>query len=169
MTISTSNAQTAAPTRAEAGPPAGLSSPPAPPGPPAPPRPAAAEVPRTVWSRFIILLLCLAVVTTTLAFGTVHAWALGLFQLSAAAVVALWAVDAWRTGVLRISRNVLQLPLVGLVLVGLVQLAGSLTMDPYATRFVLVQLVPLVVYFAAALAFVDTPGRLRRWRSRCAC
>jgi O-antigen ligase len=136
--------------------------------------PDVAEVPRTVWSRFIILLLCLAVITTTLAFGTVHAWALGVFQLSAGAVFALWMLDAWRTGALRVSRNVLQLPLLGLLAVGLVQLlplgdgaglpAGAeplLTFDPHATRYALVQLASLLVYFAAALAFVDSPRRLR--------
>ncbi|HLM57041.1 MAG TPA: O-antigen ligase family protein, partial [Pyrinomonadaceae bacterium] len=137
----------------------------APPAPPGGARAARAMPPRTLWSRFIILALCLAVVLSTLAFGTVHLWALGFFQAGAALVVALWAVDAWRTGVLRVSRNVLQLPLVGLAAVGVVQLlpvaGGPVTMDPYATRFVLVQLVPLAVYFAAALAFVDTPGRLR--------
>ncbi|HEV3468947.1 MAG TPA: O-antigen ligase family protein [Pyrinomonadaceae bacterium] len=171
MTISTSNAQPAATPRAEA---LAAAEAPAPPAPAGAPRPAAAEVPRTVWSRFIILLLCLAVVMTTLAFGTVHAWALALFQLSAAAVVALWMMDAWRTGALRVSRNPLQLPLAGLIAVGLVQLlplgagaglpAGSeplLTLDPHATRYALVQLASLTVFFAAALAFLDSPRRLR--------
>lgn len=136
------------------------------------------EVPRTIWSRFIILLLCMAVVTTTLAFGTVHAWALGIFQLSAALVVVLWAMDAWRTGLLRVSRNLLQLPLIGLIAVGLVQLlplgdagigqnalsveaARTLSFDPHSTRYALVQLSALLVYFAAALAFIDSPARLR--------
>jgi O-antigen ligase len=159
MTISTSNAPAA-----DALPAAELLVPP--PSPPAPPgarAPAVAELPHTVWSRFIILLLCLAVVTTTLAFGTVHAWALGIFQLSAAAVVVLWVMDAWRTGTLRVSRNLLQLPLVGLIAVGVVQLsaAAALTHDPHSTRYALVQLSSLFVYFAAALAFVDSPRRLR--------
>ena len=175
MTISTSNAQTAAPPRADA-PPAGEAlAPPA--APPAAPRAAVAEVPHTVWSRFIILLLCLAVVTTALAFGTVHAWSLGIFQLSAAAVVALWMLDAWRTGTLRVSRNLLQLPLAGLIVLGALQLlplggaaadpslpagaARTLTFDPHATRYALVQLLSLFVYFAAALAFVDSPRRLK--------
>ncbi|MET0626805.1 MAG: O-antigen ligase family protein [Pyrinomonadaceae bacterium] len=138
---------------------------------PPPPRdaqspPAAArELPHTVWSRFIILMICIAVVTTTLAFGTVHAWSLAAFQLSAAVVFVLWMADAWRTGVLRVSRNVLQFPLVGLGVIGLIQLlplgAAPLTYDPQATRVALVEIAGLVVYFAAALAFVDSPRRLR--------
>jgi O-antigen ligase len=182
MTISTSNVQAGAQTRADlvaatTGPPA-----PAPPAPPpqSPAPRAAAELPRTIWSRFIVLMLCLAVVTTTLAFGTVHAWSLAVFQLSAGLVFALWMLDAWRTRVLRVSRNPLQLPLLGLFAVGVVQLlplgwgaaqelggalasgpSRALSFDPYATRIVLVQLAGLTVYFAAALAFIDSPRRLR--------
>jgi O-antigen ligase len=183
MTISTSNAQAGAhQQRADlvASP---TTLPPEPPGPPpSAPRPtaAAADVPRTIWSRFIILMLCLAVVTTTLAFGTVHAWSLAVFQLSAGLVFALWMADAWRTRVLRVSRNSLQLPLLGLFAVGLIQLlplglgaaqelggalaadpTRALSFDPYATRVALVEIAGLTVYFAAALAFIDSPRRLR--------
>lgn len=166
MTTSTSNAQAGELLRAD------LAAPPLPPASSAPPSlpPGAAsasarELPRTLWSRFIILMLCLAVVTTTLAFGTVHAWSLAAFQLSAAIVFALWMFDAWRTRVLRVSLNPLQLPLVGLFVVGLVQLlplgGAALSFDPQATRVSLVQLAGLLVYFAAALAFVDSPRRLK--------
>jgi O-antigen ligase len=163
MTTSTSNAQAGGQLRAE------LATPPPPPAPAVPPPvppgafavTSARELPRTVWSRFLILLLCLAVVTTTLAFGTVHAWALAAFQLSAALVFVLWMFDAWRTRVLRVSLNPLQLPLLGLFAVGLVQLGTSVSFDPQATRVSLLQLAALFVYFAAALAFVDSPKRLK--------
>lgn len=152
--------------------------------PPAPPeRPARRSTstpePRTLASRFIILVLCLAVILSTLAFGAVQSWALGFFQAGAGLVAVLWAVDAWRTGRLRVSRNLLQLPLAGLFVVGLVQLLplgggdaattgalaqappATLTLDPYATRFVLLQLGSLIIYFVAALVYTDSPGRLR--------
>src|SRR5215204_6415735 len=180
MTTSISNAQAGVPPRADLAP---APPPPVPAVPPSAPPGAGAtasarELPRTVWSRFIILMLCLAVVTTTLAFGTVHAWSLAAFQLSAALVFVLWMMDAWRTGVLRVSRSALQLPLLGLFAVGLIQLlplgagaaeglggavepARAFSFDPQATRVVLMQLAGLLVYFAAALAFVDSPRRLR--------
>jgi O-antigen ligase len=181
MTISTSNAPAGASPRADLVAPTGHEQMPAPPSVPPPASPAvAAEWPRSVWSRFIILMLCLAVVTTTLAFGTVHSWSLGIFQLTAGLVFALWMLDAWRTRTLRLSRNFLQLPLIALFALGLVQLlplgggaaqdvAGALTVessrtlsfDPHATRTVLLQLAGLLVYFAAALAFIDSPRRLR--------
>lgn len=114
---------------------------------------------------------------STLAYGTVYYWSLAIFQAGAALIIALWAADAWRTRTLRISRNALQWPLLGLFILGLVQLlpfgeannAGALTaapvqslsLDPYSTRLVLVQIISLLVYFAAALAFTDSPRRLR--------
>ncbi|MDQ3756224.1 MAG: O-antigen ligase family protein [Acidobacteriota bacterium] len=140
--------------------------------------PESAEAGSTTASRFIILTLCLALTLSTLAFGTVHSWTIAFFQLGAALVVVLWAADAWRTRALRLSRNVLQWPLVGLFIVGLFQLlplrgggesieglsvepVQALSLDPYATRFVLIQLAALFIYFAATLVFINSPRRLR--------
>jgi O-antigen ligase len=135
------------------------------------------EVARTVASRFVILMLCLALVLSTLAYGTVHYWTLAIFQASAALVIFFWAVDAWRSRFLRLSSNALQWPLLGLCLLALVQLlpfgyaalpastgmeaARTLSLDPYSTRLILVQLSALFVYFSAALVFIDSPRRLR--------
>ncbi|HYP52364.1 MAG TPA: O-antigen ligase family protein, partial [Pyrinomonadaceae bacterium] len=145
----------------------------------APGRPGAGESGETFAARLVRLFLCLAAVLSTLAFGTVHSWSLAFFAAGACLVVVFWAWDAWRARRLRFSRSALQLPLAGLFLLGLIQLlplgaadpggpsalpaatARSISFDPYATRFVLVQLGALFVYFAAALAFVDSPKRLR--------
>ncbi len=131
----------------------------------------------TLASRFAFLLICLAIILSALAYGTVHYWALALFFLGAMTMLTLWVIDSWSLRSLRVSRNVLQLPLVGMLILGLVQLlpfrqpnnAGSasiqfvksLSLDPYATKLVLIQLVALLIYFAAMLVFVDTPKRLR--------
>ena len=132
----------------------------------------------TLAGRLVVVVLCAAVVLSALAFGTVHSWSLAVFQAGAGLVVLLWAADAWRARTLRVSRSLLQLPLLGLFVVGLVQLlplggagpaaadlpadaARTLSLDPYATRMSLVQLAALTVYFAAALVFIDTPKRLR--------
>jgi len=131
----------------------------------------------TIASRFLFLQICLSLVLSALAYGTVHYWALTLFAGGGALVIFLWVADGWRLGTLRISKNVLQLPLLGLVVLGLFQLlplrraasAGilpqapqnSLSMDPFSTRLVVVQLIALCIFFAATLVFVDTPHRLR--------
>ena len=88
----------------------------------------------------------------------------------------LWLVDSWNLGSFRLSRNVLQLSLLGMLALGLVQLlplrqpssagtnapvVSSLSFDPYSTRLILVQIAALTIYFAAALIYTDTPKRLR--------
>jgi O-antigen ligase len=135
------------------------------------------RVRHTLASRFLFLIICVAIVLSTLAYGTVHYWALGLFNLGAITILVLWVVDGWRLGTLRVSRNLLQLPLLGALVLGLIQLlpfraAGNsafaatsltrtLSLDPYSTRLVLVQLATLFIYFAATLVYTDTPHRLR--------
>jgi O-antigen ligase len=130
----------------------------------------------TLASRLAYLTICVAVVLTALAYGTVHYWALATFALSAAGLICLWCVDGLVLRSVQLSRNALQWPLVGLVLLGLIQLlpfrtadnaglplspARALSLDPYATRLVLVQVIALLIYFVATLIFTDTPRRLR--------
>jgi O-antigen ligase len=120
----------------------------------------------TLASRFAFLVICVAIVMSALAYGSVHYWAMALFNLGAFTVMVLWVLDSWQLGSLRVSTNVLQLPLLGALLIGLFQLlplrgSEALSYDPYSTRLVLVQLATLLIYFAATLVFVDTPHRLR--------
>jgi O-antigen ligase len=133
--------------------------------------------PHTLPSRFIFLGLCVAIVLTALAFGTNHNWALAVFNLGALALVFLWLFDGWKLGVLRVSRNPLQLPLLGMLLLGVIQLlplrsaaavdllsipaVRSLSLDPYATKLIIADVITLLIYFAATLVFTDTPHRLR--------
>ena len=120
----------------------------------------------TLASRFAFLMICVAIVLSALAYGTVHYWALGIFNLGALTIVVLWVVDSWTLGTLRISRSLLQVPLLGALVLGLVQmlplrdvssggataisLVNTLSLDPNSTRLVLVQLSSLLIYFAAS-------------------
>jgi O-antigen ligase len=122
-------------------------------------------------------MICVMIVLTTLTFGTVHAWALAAFAATAAGLVCLWCLDGITLRSVQLNRNSLQLPLLGLIVLGLVQLlplrsapdtAGlplvlsrALTFDPNATQLVLVQLTSLFIYFAATMIFTDSPRRLR--------
>ncbi|HEV7473364.1 MAG TPA: O-antigen ligase family protein [Pyrinomonadaceae bacterium] len=131
----------------------------------------------TLASRFAFLIVCVAIVLSALAYGTVHYWALALFFLGGITILVLWLVDGWTLGSFRVSRNVLQLPILGMILLGLFQLlplrhpekvethpislVSSLSFDPYSTRFILVQVASLLLYLAAVLIFTDTPKRLR--------
>ena len=131
----------------------------------------------TLASRFAFLMVCLAIILSALAYGAVHYWALAVFFLGGVTILILWLIDSWNLGTFRISRNVLQLPLLGMFLLGVFQLlplrhpedvgthsiplVSSLSFDPYSTRFILVQTMALLIYFAAVLVFTDTPKRLR--------
>jgi O-antigen ligase len=130
----------------------------------------------TLASRLAFLTICVAVVVTTLAYGTVHYWALALFALSAAGIICLWCVDGLVLRSVQLNLNPLQWPLLGMIVLGLIQLlplrtvdnaglplspARTLSLDPYSTRLVLVQVAGLVIYFVATLIFTDTPRRLR--------
>ena len=166
MTTSVSNAETSLLVTEPARPPAETGA----------PEHGAHRVRHTLPSRFAFLVICVAIVLSALAYGTVHYWALALFNLGALTVLVLWMLDSWALGSLRVSRNLLQLPLIGALILGLVQLLplrevtsggatgigllNTLSLDPYSTRLVLVQLATLLVYFAATLVFIDTPHRL---------
>ena len=131
----------------------------------------------TLASRLAFLLICVMIVLTTLAFGTVHDWALAVFAATAAGLVCLWSIDGLILRSVQLNRNALQWPLLGLIVVGFFQLlpwraapddaglglplARSLSFDRYATQLVLVQLVSLFIYFAAVLIFTDSSRRLR--------
>src|SRR6267154_4165761 len=138
--------------------------------------PANAKRRHTLAGRLAVLTICVAVVLTTLAYGTVHYWAMAIFALSASGIVCLWCVDGLVLRSVQLSRNALQWPLVGIIVLALIQLlplraadnAGlslspvrSLSLDPYSTRLFLVQVTALLIYFVATLIFIDTPRRLR--------
>jgi len=167
MTTSVSNAETSVVLAETAKPPAETNA----------PSRGVYRIRHTVPSRFAFLVICVAIVLSALAYGTVHYWALGIFNLGALTILLCWALDGWSLGTLRASRNLLQLPLLGVLALGLVQLlplreissggatsiglVNTLSLDPNSTRLVLVQLASLFIYFAAVLVFVDTPHRLR--------
>jgi len=131
----------------------------------------------TLASRLAFLTVCTAIVISTLAYGTVHYWALAVFALSAGAITCFWSIDAFMLRSAQISRNPLQIPLLGMIALGLFQLLplrtppetagllpgpkGTLSLDPYSTRLVVVQVACLFIYFAATLVFIDSPHRLR--------
>ncbi|MBC7910964.1 MAG: O-antigen ligase family protein [Pyrinomonadaceae bacterium] len=135
------------------------------------------ESKQTLASRLIIFLLCLIIVLSALAYGTVHTWAFALFHMGAMLCALLWLLDAWTTGKLRWSNSSLQLPLLGAIILGCIQLLPlsgdysipalsfaplkTLSLDPYATRFALVWLVALCFYFSAALVFINDARRMR--------
>jgi len=124
----------------------------------------------------VFITLCVTIVFSALAYGTVHNWALIVFQLITVFIIVCWITDAWITKTFRVSKSLLQIPLIGLIFVGLIQIipfgllpetanikgaVNTISLDPFSTKIVLVRLFGLFVFFAAVLAFINTPRRLR--------
>jgi len=129
-------------------------------------------------SRIIFVLLCAMLVFSTVVFGAVDIWALGALSGFAGLISILWLSDAGLKKEFRFSPNKLQIPLLGLILIGLIQLlplrsldipsalldtpiTSSLSLAPYATRFAIVQLLVYFVFLAASLTFINSPKRLK--------
>jgi O-antigen ligase len=127
----------------------------------------------------IFFLLTAMMVFSVVAFGAVDAWAFGVLSVCASAIVVLWLVDSWKKKEFRFNSSALQLPLFGLILIGLVQLlplrgladagellsvptVSALSLDPYLTRLFLIRLFVYIVFFAAALTFINSQKRLRQ-------
>lgn len=130
-------------------------------------------------SGIIVILLCVMLVFSNIAFGAVETWALAFLSIFAAFIVVFWIADALVKKEFWFSSSKLQLPLVGLILIGLIQLLPlrssdissdllsvpaviTLSLEPYLTRIAVVHLVVYVIFFAAALTFINIQTRLRK-------
>ena len=130
-------------------------------------------------SGVIFFLLCAILVFSVVTFGAVDVWALGASSLIAGLIVACWLADAWLGKEFRFNPTALQIPLLGLILIGIIQLlpfrqadisndllsisaVGSLSLAPSSTRFAINQLIVYIVFFAAALTFINNQNRLRK-------
>ena len=81
-------------------------------------------------------MLCAVLIFATLAYGAVDTWAFGFLSVFTGLIAVFWLLDAWFNREFRFDTSLLQLPVVGLLLVGLIQLlplrpadipAGALT------------------------------------------
>jgi O-antigen ligase len=135
------------------------------------------EIKPTLASRTLFFLLCATLVLTTLAYGTVHQPTIALFYIFAVIVVVLWAIDAFRTGVLRFNKSLIQIPIWAIIVYGVIQIipfgtiaetAGlsgiprTISLEPFWTKMFVVHLVALGIFFAALLTYIDTSKRLRK-------
>jgi O-antigen ligase len=130
-------------------------------------------------NRTIFALLFIIPIFAVLLYGSTDVSALIPLALLTTVLAGCWIGRGWRSGILEINLDVIQLPLLGLLILGLLQLlplgdagiqggvlsvsaSSSLSMDPFWTRIFLVRLVGYIIFFAAALTFIDTEARYRR-------
>jgi O-antigen ligase len=130
-------------------------------------------------SKFIFFTLCAIPIFSAIAFGAVDSWALGLLFIFTFLIAAGWLADALLKKEFSFNSSVVQIPLAGLILIGIIQLlplgssnipaellplpaANSLSIAPFATRLAVGQLLLYFVFFAAALTFVNTQKRFKK-------
>lgn len=140
---------------------------------------AAANEENSRVSGAVFLFLCMIPVFSAVAFGAVDTWALGLNSIFCAGLVFLWLTDCWFKREFRFSPSPLQLSLIGLIIIGIIQLlplrsfdnsgellnippVNSFSFDPYSTRFFIIQLFNYLIFLAASLVFINNQKRLQK-------
>ena len=116
-------------------------------------------------SSAIFLLLCVLPVFSTVLFGAVDNTTWIIISIFWVAIILLWLVESSKAKGLLFSPNLLQIPVAGFLLIGLVQLlplGGGISIDPYATRFFVIRLIVYLTFFAACLTFINNEGRLKK-------
>ncbi len=128
-------------------------------------------------NSFLFGSICVVLFFSTIAFGAVHTWALGILSVVVAFMLMVRCAEAVSSKSLVVSLNLLQLPIAGLFILGLIQLlpfgaastnnltqqpVSSLSIAPYSTRLAIVQLCVYLVFFATTLILLDSEKRVRR-------
>ena len=121
-------------------------------------------VPRTSTTIFVLLLLI--PFASTIVYGGVDTGSWVILMLVGALVASLWLTQGLATGQIELGKNVLVLPLIGLILIGLIQIipvfsGGTISLDPYSTRLFVVRLCVYAIFFAAAITFINSERRIK--------
>jgi len=121
-------------------------------------------------------LLLFTVIFTAVAYGTVHQPVIALFYFLMAVLTVLWAIDGYKSGEFKRSSSLLQLPILGAAIYGVVQslpfgwydqghvedIPRTISVDPYSTQLNALHLAALCLFFAIGLSLMNSAKRLRR-------
>ena len=129
-------------------------------------------------SRLVFLSVCVVPILASVFYGSVSTGTLALLAIFVGLLVVFVLVNVWKTGEVRFSTNWLQLPILGLIVVGLIQLlpvggtavsndllpidsVNTITLDPTSTTFAVIKLILFLIFFSVALVYIDSPKRLK--------
>ncbi len=128
-------------------------------------------------NKLNFILICLIVIVSTLAYGTVHQAVIAAFYLAVTLLMILWASDCLFSGTMQISRERLQLPLYATAVYGFIQIIpfGSLAETagitgiprtiseaPFSTETTAIHYLALCFFFSVVLVNLDSAARLRK-------
>lgn len=133
----------------------------------------------TTWlSRSIYIILAVLMIFSVVAFGAVDVWMIGVNSVLSSLIVIFWCIDSFKNREVKFNTNFLQIPFLGLIALGLIQLlpignsgnaseivsispSSTLTLNPYLTRLFVIQLVIAFIFFAASLTFINNRKRFQ--------
>ena len=125
-----------------------------------------------------VVIICVIMIVSVLLYGAVDTGTIPVLSFFSVALIVYWAWTSWRAREFPIELDRIQLPVIALGILGLIQLlplrssnapqgvldiatVSSLSLDPYSTRFFLMRLFLYIIFFAAALTFINSISRLR--------
>ncbi len=137
------------------------------------------DIQTSLTSRIVFFMICAIPIFACILFGAVSTITLFLLTILVGILLIAWYIDIWNAGEVKIGFNLLTVPFFALIAIGLVQLLPlgfaqpgadllsissitSLSIDPSATRFAVVKLIIFLVFFVLALAYIDSPERLKK-------
>lgn len=135
------------------------------------------ELPRTFINRVAFVVVCVAFVFATMAYGAVHQPVIALVYLLIVFMLVFWAVDSLRSGVIRYSSSLLQIPFYAAAIYGTIQVIPfgwigdvsgvsqvprTISFDPFWTQVAALHFLALGFLFSATLVLLDSAKRLSR-------
>lgn len=128
-------------------------------------------------NKTVFYLICVCIVLSTLAYGTVHQPTLAIFYAAVSLMVVLWAYDCFAGRSMRYSTHLLQIPLYAAAFYGFIQIipfgsrsdvAGlaavprTLSAAPFSTELAALHFLALAAFLSLMLVYIDSAARMRR-------
>lgn len=132
---------------------------------------------KVTWAnKTAFFLINATVIFTAVAYGAVHQPVIAFFYFIVAALVVLWAIDGFLSGTVRLSPELIQVPIYAAAGCGFVQvipfgwisksgvdrIPETISLDPYATQATALHFLALALFLSVALVVLDRAKRLRR-------
>jgi O-antigen ligase len=127
-------------------------------------------------NKLTFFILCVTIVFTTVAYGTVHQPIIALFYFLVVLAVIFWALDSFVSGRIRYSRSLLQLPAILTAIYGFIQIipfgtvaetAGisgiprTISLDPFNTQINAYHFISFALFLGVLLVYLESAARLQ--------
>lgn len=124
----------------------------------------------------IFWIICFILFFAPIGYGSVSPAHLSIILLLVFIICLAWLFDTWKNAELRFNDSPLQLPILGVILIGVLQIVPigyvkfeslpvnavySLSYDPYQTRLAVIRLCIFLIFFAAVLTFVRDQRKVK--------